>query len=142
MARSLNDLANYLERLAIRLPEQRSNELSKRAATVILTDLVAVTPVDTSKAISNWQVSLGSPSHIILPPYVPGKGGSTALASKDAALAVGKQIIEAKGPEQALFISNALPYIRRLNEGWSKQAPAGFVERAILLGRLVSEGRA
>ena len=29
------------------------------------------------------------------------------------------------------FITNNLPYIKRLNEGWSKQAPAHFIEQVI-----------
>lgn len=28
-------------------------------------------------------------------------------------------------------VENRVPYINRLNEGWSKQAPAGFVENVI-----------
>ena len=30
-----------------------------------------------------------------------------------------------------LNIHNSVPYINRLNNGWSEQAPAGFVDRAI-----------
>ena len=29
------------------------------------------------------------------------------------------------------FISNNVPYIRRLNDGHSKQAPVGFIQRAV-----------
>ncbi|HEX2242748.1 MAG TPA: hypothetical protein VHK27_05760 [Gammaproteobacteria bacterium] len=31
-----------------------------------------------------------------------------------------------------LHIQNNVPYIERLNDGWSSQAPAGFVEKAAL----------
>jgi hypothetical protein len=139
--RTLRDLANWLESVAIKLPQQISNERAKKAAEIILADLVAVTPVDTTKAVSNWQIGLGAPATAILPPYAPGKGGATASISRAAALSVGKKLLEAKQPEQPVFISNPLPYIRRLNDGYSKQAPAGFVERAVLLGRLFAEGQ-
>jgi hypothetical protein len=139
--RTLRDLANWLERVAIKLPEQASNERAKKAAEIILADLIAVTPVDTTKAVSNWQIGLGTPAHETLPPYAPGKSGATASISRAAALSVGKQLLAIKKPEQPVFISNPLPYIRRLNNGWSKQAPAGFVERAVLLGRLFAEGQ-
>ena len=36
----------------------------------------------------------------------------------------------------ALFIANNAPYISDLNAGSSKQHPGGFVEAAILIGRL------
>lgn len=32
-----------------------------------------------------------------------------------------------------IYISNNLPYIQRLNEGWSSQAPENFVEKGIML---------
>lgn len=32
-----------------------------------------------------------------------------------------------------IYISNNLPYIQRLNEGWSSQAPANFVDKGIML---------
>lgn len=34
-----------------------------------------------------------------------------------------------------IYISNALPYIQRLNDGWSTQAPANFIEAAIAVGK-------
>lgn len=30
-----------------------------------------------------------------------------------------------------LYLANSTPYIKRLNEGWSKQAPARFVEMTV-----------
>ena len=34
-------------------------------------------------------------------------------------------------PFETLWITNALPYAVRLNEGWSKQAPKNFVENVV-----------
>lgn len=34
-------------------------------------------------------------------------------------------------PYSITYIMNGLPYAKRLNEGWSKQAPAGWVELAV-----------
>lgn len=93
--------------------------------------LVMGTPVDTSRARSNWLVSCGEPRDDTIEPYVPGKGGSSAAASSQAALEQGKQEIEASPVGATIYISNNLPYITKLNEGWSRQAPSGFVEKAI-----------
>jgi len=116
-----------------------ASQLAVKTASTILTDLVHVTPVDTSQALSNWQVELDAPVESKIGPYFPGKQGSTQGVSSDAALAAGLAVLATKKPGQPIYISNVLPYIGRLNEGSSKQAPAGFVERAILLARRSTE---
>ena len=137
--RTLLDLANELDQLATTLPPQVTNNLSLEAAELILNDLLSVTPVDSGKAISNWQVTLDTPPQEALPAYYPGKQGSTQVICQTAALEAAQAVLKAKRPGQTLYISNVLPYIRRLNDGYSGQAPAGFVERSILLGRLFTE---
>jgi hypothetical protein len=134
MTGTLRGLAKRLEDRAAKLDEQVSR-LAVETADTIVSDLVNVTPVDTSQALSNWQVSLVSPVNGSIPPYVPGEGGSTQGISAAAALAEARAMLKTKKPGQVIYISNVLRYIQRLNDGSSKQAPAGFVERAVLLGR-------
>lgn len=134
MTGTLRGLAERLENRAAKLDEQVSR-LAVETADAIVSDLVNVTPVDTSQALSNWQVSVGSPVNGSIPPYVPGEGGSTQGLSASAALAEARAMLKTKKPGQVIYISNVLRYIQRLNDGSSKQAPAGFVERAVLLGR-------
>ena len=95
--------------------------------------VVLGTPVDKGRARSNWIVSLGAPSRSTVDPYVPGKGGSTAGDNANAALAQGAAVIGGYSGliHGSIVISNNLPYIGRLNAGSSKQAPAGFVEKAV-----------
>lgn len=135
---SLLDLANRLEKVATKLDETASDAAVK-VASEILKDLLNVTPVDTSKALSNWQIGLGSPPDARLKPYFPGLGGSTQEASANAALKAGLDVLKGKKAGVTIYITNNLPYIRRLNDGYSKQAPAGFVERAVLIGRKKAE---
>lgn len=137
--RTLLDLANDLDRLALTLPGEVTNNLSIEATDIILNDLLSTTPVDSGKAISNWQIGLDAPPTERLDAYYPGKYGSTALICREAALEAAQAVLKAKKPGQTVYISNLLPYIRRLNDGWSEQEPAGFVERAMLLGRLFTE---
>ena len=95
--------------------------------------VVLGTPVDKGRARSNWIVSLGAPSRTTVDPHVPGEGGSTAGANANAALAQGAAVIGGYSGliHGSIAISNNLPYIGRLNTGYSKQAPAGFVEKAV-----------
>lgn len=139
MGRTLKDLADYLDNVAAKIPMQATNEKSLRCCEVILTDLLRETPVDSGKAVSNWRVSLNSPNEEKLPSFAPGFKGSTQLVCQQAALEAAQSVLKIKKPGDVLYISNPLPYIRRLNDGWSSQAPAGFVERATLLGRLYSQ---
>lgn len=137
--RTLKDLADDFERMALTLPDEVTNNLSVKCVEVILHDLLQVTPVDTSKALSNWQVTLDAPATESIDAYYPGKKGSTAEISREEAYNNGVAVLAQKKPGQLVYITNCLPYIQRLNEGWSQQEPAGFVERAILLGRLYVE---
>jgi len=134
MARSLLDLAESLERRAGAYGKEGS-KLAVKVAVTVVTDLAYETPVDTTQALSNWQVALGSPVNKAIDPYFPGDFGDTQPASAAATIAAAKQILKGKKPGQTIFISNVVDYIGDLNDGSSKQTPAGFVERAALLGR-------
>lgn len=134
MAGNLLSLAKRLEERADTLSDD-ANELKKRAATEMLEYLVYETPVDTSQALSNWQIGNGRPVTAEIPPHAPGSGGSTAATSRAAAIAEGRERIAASKPGEPIYLSNLLPYIRRLNTGWSKQSPGGFVEASLMIGR-------
>jgi hypothetical protein len=133
MARTLNALANRLDKAADNLAEQ-ANAIKKKAATVIAKSLISTTPVDTSRALSNWLATIGAQANYSILAHSPGSGGSTRGASMSAALADAMNTIAGAKPGQPIFLTNNLRYIRALNDGHSKQAPAGFVERAELLG--------
>lgn len=76
--------------------------------------LKVVTPVDTGRARANWHMDIDTPTVRIVE---PGQDTSPNISQYKIG--------------QTVFVSNNLPYIRRLNDGWSSQAPAGFVEAAI-----------
>lgn len=83
------------------------------------------TPVDTGWARANWIPQIGQPA--------AGTAGSpenvSAAASESGKAAVAAGYSYLNGPAH---ITNNVPYIVRLNEGSSKQAPSGFVQRAII----------
>ena len=66
----------------------------------------------------NWQVGIGTMNNTNDSPI--DKSGAGALGRTQAAL-------EGWKPGQTIFLSNSLPYAKRLESGWSKQAPAGIV---------------
>ena len=78
----------------------------------------------------NWQVSLQASSDLIVgsPGSGLGAGGATAEAVNK-----GTNVIERANPRNTsrIIIQNSVPYIGRLNNGHSEQAPVNFVEMAV-----------
>lgn len=104
----------------------------------VVANLREDTPRDTSWARSNWIGSKGSPAAPLNEPKGRPSAGDIALAR--AASAAGDAALASYKLEQgSVFATNNVPYIIPLNNGSSKQAGAGFVERAV--ERAVREGR-
>lgn len=133
--RTLKDLAKSMRKRAKGMDEFASN-LSKAGVEAMLEDLVRITPVDESTALSNWQVNLGNPAADAIPAHVLGSKGSTQGASADKALAEGRAELQYKKPGQPVFLSNLTPYIGDLDKGSSRQFAGGFVPRALIVFRL------
>lgn len=131
---NLDDLANRLEAKAAQIDKAASVVATKVAMSIIDT-LIQRTPVDTTAALSNWQVTLDSPYSSFRDPYVPGYLGYTAAASGREVRMAALAALEKKKPGQTIYITNNAPYIRALNSGTSKQDPGGFVEAAVLIAR-------
>lgn len=88
------------------------------------------TPVDVGTAVSNWRVSVNAVS-AQRRAYVPGKYGSTRPQNQSATISTARQFINDRPKARAFYVSNTVPYISRLNDGSSVQAPAGFVETSL-----------
>ena len=131
---NLLDLAKRMEVAATEVKEV-GNARKVEVATFMLEYLTNETPVDTSKAISEWQIGLGRPVNFEVGPYAKGKRGSTKSVSRAAAIHVGKEKLFNAKPGQPVYLSNLAGYIGFLNRGSSSQHPGGFVEAAILLAR-------
>lgn len=78
------------------------------------------TPVDTGHARANWIPSVGQPN-------TTESDGSGNAAYQSGVVAVASY----KLGQGALWVANVVPYVTRLNYGYSAQAPALFVEMAI-----------
>jgi hypothetical protein len=96
----------------------------RKIAIEVFSRIIFGTPVREGRARGNWQATIGTPAQGILDVVDPA-GNATVQA----------MIAEVSKwtPEDDLpaFITDNLPYIQRLNEGWSKQAPANYIEQVI-----------
>lgn len=130
------NLNEFTRRIRARANQVGSNVTKTVRRVAITADAAVVqgTPVDTGRAKSNWIVQLGSPADETIGPYSPGEAGSTEAQNVQAALDQGEAVISRyqSGEGVEIHITNNLPYIQRLNDGYSDQAPANFVEEAIL----------
>jgi len=135
-----NDFGDFVRRMEVRadnVPREVS-KVMKKAALAVDQTVVMATPVDTGRARSNWIVSLGSPSGETRDPYAPlpqGQDPSKLGESGNAqgAISHAKEVV-AFHKEGPICVTNNLPYIERLNEGYSSQAGAMFVEEAVQAG--------
>jgi hypothetical protein len=134
---TLRSLGARMERLATRI-DTEILELKRVVVMAILRSLVGNTPVDTSRALSNWQVAVGDAMGTYIQARYAGRDGSTEAASAAATIAAGEAALDTAQPHDLLVIFNKAPYIRRLNEGSSRRRPGGFVEKAVLAGRIAA----
>lgn len=118
-------------------PRRLADEVSKqhrllciRIALNVDQRLVLATPVDTGRARSNWLASLDEPRREIVAPRSEAEAAAETLA-----------IIEQAKEFPIITLSNNLPYIRQLNEGSSKQAPAAFIQTAMAQALSPFEGK-
>ena len=133
------DLAPRIQQVINNLKTERER-IVKVAAKTILETLVYNTPVDTSKALSNWQASLGSPISSTRDAIFEGKNKSTRSTSAAAALSLGETQINKFTVDKwgttvgnEIHITNNLDYIEGLNNGTISKQPGAFVEKAIQL---------
>lgn len=129
------NLSEFSRRITLRGRKvtEGADALTRRVALAADQAVVMSTPVDTGRARSNWIASLGGPASATIDAYAPGEAGSTEAANTQAALDQGEAVIRGyRGEGQEIHITNNLPYIQRLNDGYSAQAPANFVEQAVL----------
>lgn len=127
-----------------KLLERRVDTVLQRIALDLMGRIILRTPVDTGRARSSWDLSIGAPSEWV-PPEREGKGkktvaGQTFTMNANAGGSVdAKALATATGitATQPVFIVSNLDYIEALENGHSKQAPVGMV--VISLAEVESE---
>ena len=133
---NLLDLSKRMKKLAASIPRETNRAKVEVASAMLQYLTFNGTPVDTSKALSNWQIGFNGPAVGILEALIPGIGGWTAQASARVAYDIGMQSLRATYLKTGISVhlTNNAEYIVALNEGHSKQN-RDFVAQALAIGQ-------
>ncbi|WP_163869581.1 HK97 gp10 family phage protein [Myxococcus eversor] len=113
------------------MAKERANVVVRKTALGLLANVVEASPVDTGRFRGNWQVGIGArPSGTTEDSDKDGSGVVTAAASQLEAATLGNTV----------YVTNNLPYARRLEFGHSAQAPRGMVRITVARLREILEG--
>jgi len=100
------------------LVQEEANQVFRIVTTEVGRSVINLTPVDTGRALSNWNAGINSPNDTYRETEDPMDSQTSArLASEFSTLKFG----------DTAYITNATPHIPFLEYGSSKQAPNGFV---------------
>lgn len=94
----------------------------RKTALELQSSMIEMSPVDTGRFKGNWQCGVGGVNTDTS--SGEDKSGSGAIGRTQATL-------EGWKPGQTIALTNSLPYARRLEYGWSKQAPGGMVRLTV-----------
>lgn len=118
-------MANNAAEFSIELDKIFDEHVEGQVLTVLqklamegLSRMVLKSPVDTGRFRGNWTVSVGN-ADLSTSEGIDPNGGAT--------IARGSVPILAMSEPKVVWMLNSLPYANRLENGWSKQAPAGVV---------------
>lgn len=108
-----------LDRLAA-MTTEKMETVARRATLEVFSSVVKKSPVDTGRFKANWNVSASNPDYSVTSSVAQSRGEQQAREA--LVLPVGGVV----------YLSNGLPYARRLEYGWSKQAPSGMVRTSVI----------
>jgi hypothetical protein len=101
------------------LTEKKAEAIFKKVCFELSSDIIATTPVDSGRAKGNWQPDINSvASGIIEVEDIQGSATVTKVGTSTNNLKLG----------QYFTLTNNLPYILRLEYGYSRKSPNGMVD--------------
>lgn len=122
-------MASREVRVVVRDLRSFTEMLVKRLALNVNAELIRVTPVDTGWARANWVPNIGAPFEGTAGTREEAEAGLLNTAAQQSGLA---SVATTYKLPLEIHQTNNVPYIELLNEGSSSQAPAMFVQAAIL----------
>lgn len=134
----LEDLGRALVREAKEDVPQALRVTSSTLLREVFRGLVETTPVLTGRARRNWKPSVGAPdTEVVYPqPEVPidpaPVTGYPMTPEESARVTAAVAALRVAEPGTPAYITNSVPYIGKLDQGWSAKAPAGIVDVAIM----------
>ncbi len=121
MTSNFDDFRKKLRDFSVSIVPKRLASVQRSLALIGLRKLVEVTPVDTGRARANWQVGNDN---------VPAGEVGGEIDKRTAVITRERPTIQAIQPFSKTAIVNNVPYIERLENGSSKQAPYGMLGTA------------
>ncbi len=86
--------------------------VARGCAINLFNKIIVASPVDTGRFRANWQTTINTPAQGVLDTEVPTSAESGIRSIKIT---------------DTMYLTNNLPYAKRLEEGWSQQRPSGWV---------------
>ena len=122
----MGDMAAFAGRMRAKANrvDQAVADAMKQVAIAVVSDVAPATPIKSGQAQANWLVFVGNPSPFYSANANSNGGWRESVANAQARLA------NYHGGD--IHIVNNVPYIAELNRGSSRQAPALFVQSAVL----------
>jgi hypothetical protein len=117
-----------MKRNADRIVDARTDRLGRAAGFELARKLMKMTPVDTGRARANWNASVNSPDYSTTGSFSTKwdkEHKHTGFA--EAKIQTATRVLKFSTGD-TFYMSNGLPYIERLDQGYSQQAAAGIVE--------------
>lgn len=132
---TIHETFNATLKRFIRGCQENALTVVKLAAFKVHDDIVVRTPVDTGRCAASWTVVPGRVPSEEVAPEIPKLGpAKERTAARRAAKSFSRSVMQSAkaGQDTVWTIANNLPYVEALENGHSKQAPAGMVKLALL----------
>jgi hypothetical protein len=110
-----SDVAKFAEKVGKSVPDT-----IRAIALDVFESIIDDTPVDKGTARGNWQTSIGSPKSAVI-----------ARTGAGGAISELKSVLPNFGDDNTIYLTNNLPYINRLEYGYSLQTPEGMVRKNV-----------
>lgn len=128
MAKPISELSKDLKRTNNQL-EKELIKMFKGATFAHVSAVIDATPVDTSKAVTNWRANIDVPATDVVGPGVSSRKGSAAQSARSKAKGMARPAVNALGLDRTLYITNNVPYIGLLNNGSPVHRPANMTRK-------------
>lgn len=109
-----------LERFA-NITREKMDLFGRKMTYQLFSAVVRKSPVDTGRFRGNWQIARDTIPVSVLDRLDPSGSGALIVAAQALSIPLGGVV----------YLANNLPYARRLEYGYSQQAPLGMVRTSI-----------
>lgn len=122
---SLGDFGKHMRKHVAKKVESETARFLADAAVEVVMDVSRATPIRTGQAQSNWLTAIGHQ----FPYYIANEKANNAWYDS---VQWAQDAVKTVKYSDVIHITNNVPYIVKLNQGSSTQAPALFVQTAVL----------